>query len=78
MMHAAALDLSALIGLPADEARARVEAAGEAMGAMVETEPPRPVALDGPFRVVRARRADDGRVELVVTRERFLPRADRE
>ena len=71
MTHAAAADLSALIGLPVDVARARLEAAGEVVGAMVETAPPRPVALAGPFRVVRIRRADDGRVELIVTRERF-------
>lgn len=72
------MELSDLIGLQAEEARQRLEAAGEPVGAVVETKPPRPVELEGPFRVVRVRRGDDGRVDLVVTRERFRPATPRE
>lgn len=62
-----------LVGLDADEARARLAAAGVPVGAEVETRSPRPVVLEGPLRVVRVRRSVGGLVELVVTRERFLP-----
>ncbi len=71
------MELTDLIGLQAEEARRRLEAAGEPVGAVVETKPPRPVVLEGPFRVVRARRGDDGRIDLVVTRERFRPATTR-
>ncbi len=72
-MTSAPFTIDDLIGLDAEDARARLAAAGEQIGAEVETKPPRPVVLAGPLRVVRARRDADGRVELVVTRERFLP-----
>lgn len=71
----AAVDLSDLIGLEAGEARRRLEAAGERVGVIVETIPPRPVVLEGSLRVVRARRRSDGQVDLVVTRERYVPSA---
>ncbi len=78
-MHGdAAVDLSDLIGLNAREARRRLETAGEQVGVIVETAPPRPTALDGALRVVRARRGSDGQVHLVVTRERFVPPPSRE
>jgi len=71
------MELTDLIGLQVEEARRRLQAAGELLGAVVETRPPRPVELDGALRVVRVRRGDDGRVELVVTRERYRPAAAR-
>lgn len=72
-MQGDAVDLSDLVGLDADEARRRLEAAAERVGVVVETVPPRPVALEGVLRVVRARRGRDGQVNLVVTRERYVP-----
>lgn len=72
------MELTDLIGLQVEEARRRLEAAGEPVGAVVETKPPRPVGLEGSFRVVRARRGDDGRIALVITRERFHPATTRE
>jgi len=74
----AAVDLSDLIGLDADQARRRLEIAGQRVGAIVETASPRPVVLEGSLRVVRARRGSDGQVDLVVTRERYLPPVNRE
>jgi len=67
------VDLNDLIGLDAGEARRRLEAAAERVGVIVETIPPRPVVLEGSLRVVRARRGRDGQVDLVVTRERYVP-----
>lgn len=60
-------------GLELDEARARLAAAGLAVRAVTETVPPQPVELIGPLRVVRVR-ADGAAVDLVVTRERYVPR----
>lgn len=75
MRGGVAVDLSDLVGLEADEARRRLEAAAERVGVIVETVPPRPVTLEGVLRVVRARRGRDGQVNLVVTRERYVPPA---
>lgn len=72
-----AVDLSKLIGLEAGEARRRLELAGEPVGAVVETMPRPPAVQEGPLRVIRARRGGDGRVELIVTRERFVPQYGR-
>ena len=69
----AAVDLSDLIGLDAEQARRRLEIAGERVGVIVETASPPPVVVEGSLRVVRARRRSDGQVDLVVTRERYLP-----
>jgi len=78
-MHGdAAADLSDLIGLDAEQARRRLEIAGERVGVIVETTSPRPVVLEGSLRVVRARRRSDGQVDLVVTRERYVPPTNRE
>jgi len=73
MRGGAAVDLNDLIGLDAGEARRRLEAAAERVGVIVETTPPRPVVVEGSLRVVRARRGRDGQVDLVVTRERYVP-----
>lgn len=73
-----AFEVDDLIGQEVEEARARLAAAGMPVGAEVETRPPRPVALEGPLRVVRARRGERELVELVVTRERFRPAPPRE
>lgn len=78
MMHEAVVDLSLLIGVTLDAAQARLASAGEIVERVVETKPPHPVTLQGPLRVVRVRRRTEGGVELVVTRERFLERTDRE
>lgn len=65
-----------VIGLELDDARRRLSDAGLRVGAVVETRPPRVgVALSGALRVVRARRAPDGAVDLVVTHERYEPAA---
>lgn len=72
------MDLSLLIGVPLDVARSRLESAGEVIGTVAETTPPRAVTWQGPLRIVRVRRNVEGRVDLVVTRERFLARTDRE
>jgi hypothetical protein len=77
MMREVVVDLSLLIGMPLDAARARLTSGGEVVERVVETKPPHPVTLQGPLRVVRVRRSGGG-VELVVTRERFLERTDRE
>jgi hypothetical protein len=78
MTREVVVDLSLLIGLPLDAARSRLESAGEVVEGVVETKPPHPVTWQGPLRVIRVRRSADGRVGLVVTRERFLERTDRE
>lgn len=66
-----------VIGVELEEARQWLAAAGERVGVVRETAPPVPVTLEGPWRVVRVRRAADGSVELVVTRERYLPAPSR-
>ncbi len=71
------VDLSKLVGLEAGEALRRLEQSGEPVGAVVETVPRPPVVQEGPFRVIRVRRGGDGRVELIVTRERFVPQQGR-
>ena len=78
MMREVVLDLSLLIGVTLDAAQARLAAAGEVVERVVETKPPHPVTLQGPLRVVRVRRLSEAGVELVVTRERFVERTDRE
>lgn len=71
-----------VIGLPLDDARARLTAAGIAVRDVTETRPPAPpprqhgdrpmaVELAGALRVIRVR--GDGPVDLVVTRERYVP-----
>ncbi len=60
-------------GLELEEARARLEEAGFAVRSVTETRPPAPVELAGPLRVVRVRR-ESSHVDLVVTRERYVPR----
>lgn len=77
-MREVVVDLSQLIGVPLDAAQARLASAGEVVERVVETKPPHPVTLQGPLRIVRVRRLTEGGVELIVTRERFLERADRE
>jgi hypothetical protein len=62
-----------VVGLELDDARGRLAAAGLEIRAVTETRPPQPVELTGPLRVIRVRQ--DGRaVDLVVTRERYVPR----
>lgn len=61
-------------GLELEDARARLVQAGFAVRSVTETRPPGPVELTGPLRVLRVRRDGDA-VELVVTRERYVPRA---
>ena len=78
MMREVVVDLSLLIGVTLDAAQARLASAGEVVERVVETKPPVPVTLQGPLRVVRVRRITEGGVELVVTREHFLERTDRE
>jgi hypothetical protein len=60
-----------VIGLPLDEARARLANAGVEIRAVTETRPPKAADLTGALRVVRMR--GDGPVDLVVTRERYVP-----
>ncbi|HEX9532382.1 MAG TPA: hypothetical protein VGA58_06375 [bacterium] len=78
MVREVMVDLSQLIGVPLDAAQARLASAGEGVASVVETKPPQPVTLQGPLRIVRVRRLTEGGVELIVTRERFLERTDRE
>ncbi len=78
MVHEVMVDLSQLIGVPLDAAQARLASAGEVGARVMETKPPQPVTLQGPLRIVRVRRLTEGGVELIVTRERFLERTDRE
>ncbi|HEX4841644.1 MAG TPA: hypothetical protein VFV60_05715 [bacterium] len=78
MMREVAVDLSLLIGVTLDAAQARLASAGEVVERVVETKPPQPVTLQGSLRVVRVRRLGERGVELVVTRERYLERTDRE
>lgn len=61
-------------GLELEEARARLVEAGFVVRSVTETRPPGPVELVGPLRVLRVRR-DSNDVDLVVTRERYVPRA---
>jgi hypothetical protein len=63
-----------VVGLELEEARGRLAAGGLQVRSVAETRPPQPVELTGPLRVVRVRRAGDA-VDLVVTRERYVPRA---
>lgn|GEM_PF-2889371 len=64
---------SEVVGLELEEARARLGIQGLVVRSITETRPPRPVALAGVLRVVRARH-DGPAVDLVVTRERYVPR----
>ncbi len=62
-----------LIGLELEEAQERLLRAGVEVGTVTETRPPRPIALAGPLRVIRARGEEQGPVDLVVSRERYVP-----
>ncbi len=64
---------SDLIGLTLDEAQERLAHVGDRVRAVIETQPPRSATLAGPLRVVRARRDPEGAVDLVVSRERYVP-----
>ncbi|HET6947987.1 MAG TPA: hypothetical protein VFJ45_09270 [bacterium] len=61
-----------VVGLELDDARGRLAAGGLTVRSVTETRPPQPVELAGPLRVVRVRREGDA-VDLVVTRERYVP-----
>ena len=61
-------------GLELEEARARLVEAGFVVRSVTETRSPGAVELVGPLRVLRVRR-DTNDVDLVVTRERYVPRA---
>lgn len=63
-----------VIGVELEEARARLGEAGFVVRSVTETRSPGLVELAGPLRVVRVRR-EGGHVDLVVTRERYVPRA---
>lgn len=63
-----------VVGLELDDARGRLAAAGLQVRSVTETRPPQPVELTGPLRVIRVRESG-GAVDLVVTRERYVPRA---
>ncbi len=67
------LSISDVIGLELDEAQDRLARAGSRLRGVTETRPPQPVTLVGSLRVVRARFDQEGEVELVVTRERYVP-----
>lgn len=71
-----------VIALTLEDARRRLAAAGVTVGTVTETRPPQPADLSGDLRVVRVRPAGDPgspghpsgtMVELVVTRERYVP-----
>lgn len=62
-----------VVGLDLDDARGRLAASGLRVRSVTETRPPQPVELTGPLRVVRVRQDGDA-VDLVVTRERYVPR----
>jgi len=62
-----------VVGLELEEARARLAGQGLTVRAVAETRPPHPVELTGCYRVVRVRQ-DGSAVDLVVTRERYVPR----
>jgi len=62
-----------VVGLELEEARARLRAQGVTVRSVTETRPPRPVELAGVLRVVRVRQ-DGAAADLVVTRERYVPR----
>ena len=62
-----------VVGLELDEARGRLVAGGLRVRSVTETRPSQPVELAGALRVVRVRRDGDA-VDLVVTRERYVPR----
>jgi len=62
-----------LIGKELDEVHAQLARAGVEVGSVHETQSPRPRALAGPLRVVRVRGDPAGPLELVVTRERYVP-----
>ena len=62
-----------VVGLELDEARGRLVAGGFTVRSVTETRPSQPVELGGALRVVRVRRDGDA-VDLVVTRERYVPR----
>ncbi len=62
-----------LIGVELDEAQERLARAGVQVSTVTETRPPRDPALEGPFRVVRVRGEERGPVDLMVSRERYVP-----
>lgn len=62
-----------LVGLELEEARARAQASGCIVRTVTETRPSQSAELAGPLRVIRAR-VHDGAFDLVVTRERYIPR----
>lgn len=63
-----------MIGIELEAARARLQQAGFVVRSVNETRPPGPVELAGPLRVVRVR-TEGSVVDLVVTRERYVPRS---
>ncbi len=67
------LNVTDLVGLELDEVRDRLARAGLQVGTVTETQPPRPVQLIGALRVVRVRTSPEGAVDLVVSRERYVP-----
>ncbi len=62
-----------LIGRELEEAQERLARAGVQVRAVRETRPPRERALAGPLRVVRVRGESVGPIDLVVSRERYVP-----
>ncbi|MDQ7844236.1 MAG: hypothetical protein QN141_09860 [Armatimonadota bacterium] len=67
------MSASEVVGLELDDARTRLAERGLTVRSVAETRPPRPVELTGRYRVVRVRQ-DGSAVDLVVTRERYVPR----
>jgi hypothetical protein len=61
-----------VVGLELEDARTRLAAGGIGVRSVTETRSPQPVELGGALRVVRVRREGDV-VDLVVTRERYVP-----
>jgi hypothetical protein len=62
-----------LIGIELEEVQDRLTRAGVQVRVVHETRPPRERALAGPLRVVRVRGESAGPVDLVVSRERYVP-----
>ena len=63
-----------VIALELEDARSRLAAAGLTIREVSETRPPQRAELAGELRIVRLRAAGDA-VDLVVTRERYVPPA---
>ncbi len=63
-----------VIALELEDARRRLAAAGLTLGSVTDTRPPQRAELTGVPRVVRLRVSGDV-ADLVVTAERYVPRA---